>query len=306
MDAEGGFLIAPQITTGIMTRTYELGVLSSRTFGMPMASNRMIINAVDEDSRANGSRWGGIQAYWQAEASSYTSTKPKFRQMQFTANKLIGMAFVTEEQLDDAPALEAYLGTAFPDEFSFKIDDAIYNGSGAGIPLGVLTSGAALQVAKDGGQTAKTITTTNVLNMWARLWAPSRKNACWFINQDAEPQLYPLTLGTGTAVVLLYTPPGAYGNNTGYGLLMGKPVIPIEQAATLGTSGDLVLADMSQYILAKKGGLRADTSIHVSFLTGEQAFRFMLRLDGQPTWKKPLTPKNGTNTLAPFITLQAR
>ena len=73
-------------------------------------------------------------------------------------------------------------------------------------------------------------------------------------------------------------------------------VIPIEQAATLGTQGDIMLADMTQYLLAQRADVRADTSIHVAFLTGEQAFRFMLRLDGQPTWKKPLTPYQGALT----------
>ncbi len=49
-----------------------------------------------------------------------------------------------------------------------------------------------------------------------------------------------------------------------------------------------------------------DTSIHVAFLTGEQAFRWQLRHDGQPFWKKPLTPKNGSSTLSPFVALATR
>ena len=306
VDAEGGFLVQPDFATGILQRTYDTGLLSSRTFDMPMNSNRLIMNGVDEDSRADGSRWGGIQAYWESEASTYTASKPKFRQMQLTANKLLGLCYVTEELLDDATALQSYISSAFPDEFAFKIDDAIMNGPGSGTPLGLMTSNTPVVVAKDSGQAAKTISTTNVLNMWARLYGRSRRTAAWFINQDVEPQLYPLTLGSGTAVSLLYTAPGTGANNTDYGLLMGRPVIPIEQAASLGTQGDIVAADLTQYLLARKAGIRADSSIHVAFLTGEQAFRFMLRLDGQPMWKKPLTPKNGTNTLSPFVTLAAR
>jgi HK97 family phage major capsid protein len=273
---------------------------------MPMTSNRLIMNAVDEDSRADGSRWGGIQAFWQYEASLYTGTKPKFREMQLVANKLTGLCYATEEQLADGMALEAYINEAFPDEFAFKIDDAVINGPGAGAPLGINTSAAPIVIAKESGQAAATIVTSNILKMWARLYGRSRQNAVWFVNQDIEPQLYPLTLGSGTAVILLYTPPGVNGNGAPYGLLMGRPVIPIEQAATLGTQGDMMLTDASQYILGTKGGVRADSSIHVAFLTGEQAFRFMLRLDGQPMWKKPLTPKNGSNTLSPFVTLATR
>jgi HK97 family phage major capsid protein len=105
----------------------------------------------------------------------------------------------------------------------------------------------------------------------------------------------------------MYTPPGANGNPGPYGRLLGRPVIPIEQAQTLGTQGDIMLLDLQSYMLAKKtSGIRVDTSIHVAFLTGEQAFRFQLRVDGQSLWKKPLQPKNGTSLLSPFVSLQSR
>lgn len=306
VDSEGGILVQPEFSAGILKRTYDAGLITGRCYPLPMSSSRLVMKAVDEDSRADGSRWGGIQAFWQSEAQNYTGTKPKFREMNLVANKLTGLVYVTEEELADAPALEAYINDAVPQEFSFKLDDAVFNGGGNGIPLGVLTSGAFVQVLKDAGQAAKTISTTNITGMWKRMYARSRQNAVWFINQDCEDQLLSLTLGAGTAVTLLYTPPGVNGNNSGYGLLMGRPVIPVEQCATVGTQGDIVLADMSQYLLATRSGIRADSSIHVAFITGEMAFRFMLRADGQPMWKKPLTPKNGTNTLSPFVVLQSR
>jgi HK97 family phage major capsid protein len=304
--AEGGFLVAPEFTSDLIKRTYEVGEISSRCASMEMKSNRVIVNAVDEDSRVDGSRWGGLQAFWLNEAGTYTPSKPKFRQMQFIANKLTGLMYATDEQLEDSTALGSYANDAFPKEFAFKIDDAVFNGTGAGQPLGVLNSGAVIAVAAEGGQATATIVTNNILKMWARLFATSRKTACWLVNQDVEPQLYPLTLGTGTAVQLLYMPAGTTNNPGPYAKLMGRDVIPVEQCATLGTQGDIVLADFQQYVLAKKAEMKADTSIHVAFLTGEQAFRFQLRVDGQPTWKKPLTPKNGANTLSAFISLATR
>jgi HK97 family phage major capsid protein len=304
--SDGGFLIAPQYVTELLRRTYSGGEILSRCASMQMNSNRMVLNAVDEDSRADGSRWGGLQAFWLAEAGTYTGSKPKFREMIMNANKLIGLLYATEEQLQDGPALMSFVNEAFPQEFTFKIEDAVLNGVGAGQPLGVNNSGAVIAVAAEGGQTAGTIVTNNILKMKTRLFSTSFKTAVWLANQDTESQLFPLTLGTGTAVQLLYTPPGVMGNNTPYGLLMGRPVIFVEQAATLGTQGDIMLCDFQQYLLAKRSELRADSSIHVSFLTGEQAFRFELRVDGQPTWKKPLTPKNGANTLSPFVALASR
>ena len=305
--AEGGFLVTPEYATGLLKKTYDVGLLSSRCFKMPMASTRLIMHAVDEDSRKDGSRWGGILAYWLAEAGTYSPTKPKFREMQLVANKLIALSYATEEQLVDGPAWEAYVSEAVPQELSFQIDTAIFSGSGAGQPLGLVNSGALVTVAKESGQTAQTIVTNNILKMWQHMFARSRTNAVWLINQDVEAQLYPLTMGSPSlAQILMFTPPGMLGNPGPYGLMMGRPVIPIEQASTLGTAGDITLCDMSQYLLAQRSDVRADTSIHVAFLTGEQAFRFMLRLDGQPMWRKPLTPYQGSNLLSPFIMLATR
>jgi len=171
------------------------------------------------------------------------------------------------------------------------VEDAVFNGTGAGQPLGIMNSGAVISVTKDSGDSGATVSTPDVLQMVSRLFARSRANACWFINQDVEPKLYPLTLGSGTAVQLLYFPPGMKWQQLRLCRMLGMPVIPVEHCATLGTPGDLILADLSQYLLADKGGPLFASSIHVRFLTGENTFRWTYRVDGQPTWKKALTRK---------------
>ena len=127
----------------------------------------MKINAVDEDSRANGSRWGGVQTYWEGEADELTGSKPKFRQLELSLKKLTGLCYATDELLQDAAALEAVIRQAFAEEFGFKIDDAILDGSGEGEPLGILNSGAIVKVEKEKDQT-DTITVENLIKMWNR------------------------------------------------------------------------------------------------------------------------------------------
>jgi HK97 family phage major capsid protein len=307
VDAEGGFLIAPEFAPGVWQRTYDASDLASRCFDQPMTvSNRLVVNAVDEDSRADGSRWGGISSFWLGESGTYTPSQPKFRQMELVAKKLIALTYATEEQLVDGPAFAAYVDKVVPLELAFRLDDAIFNGSGAGMPLGFMKSGALLTVAKDSGDSGAVVTSNDIFHMWKRRFVPSSADLCWFINQELEDQLWNLIRGSGTAVELLYTGPGQRGNNSNYGVMFGKPVIPVEYAAALGTPGDIVLASCSQYYLARRSGVQMDTSIHVQFLTDQQAFRWKLRVDGQPAWKKPLTPKNGSSTLSPFIALATR
>lgn len=304
VDAEGGFLVPAEYSSTILQRTYDEGQVTSRCERMPMSSNRLVMNGLDEDSRVAGSRYGGIQVYRIAEAASYTSSKPKFKQIQLTANKMIGLLYLTDEVDNDAPAIGKWAATNFPKAFAFQLDDEAINGTGAGQMLGVLPSGAAVIVAKDTSQATGTVSTTNFTNMNSRLWGPSRKNGVWFINADIEAQLYGLTIpgATGTATALYVQPVTA----SGYGTILGKPVIPIEQAAAGGSLGDVILADMTQYIIGEREGIETASSIHVAFLTGEQAYRWTLRNDGQPIPKKPLTPYKGVNTLSPFVTLAAR
>lgn len=53
----------------------------------------------------------------------------------------------------------------FSEEFGFKVDDAIINGTGAGMPVGILNSKALVTVPKEPGQAAGTITVQNIVNM---------------------------------------------------------------------------------------------------------------------------------------------
>jgi len=305
--SDGGFLVQEDFTTELLKRAYDTGVLASKCRKIPLSTNAnaLKINAVDETSRANGSRWGGIQAYWEGEADQLAGSKPKFRQMELNLRKLTGLCYATDELLTDAAALQAVISDAFAEEFGFKIDDAIINGTGAGMPLGIMNSKALIQVSKENGQAAGTINIQNIVKMWSRCWGRSRQNAAWYINQDIEPQLYTMSLAVGTGGIPVYMPAGGVSGQP-YSTLFGRPVIPLEQCQTLGTLGDIILADLSQYLLVDKGGINAASSIHVRFLYDEQVFRFIYRVDGQPIWNQPLSPFKGSNTLSPFVALQTR
>lgn len=300
--SDGGFLVQQDFVTELLKRTYETGILASKVKKIPISTNAngMKINAIDEDSRANGSRWGGVQTYWEGEADEITASKPKFRQMELSLKKLTGLCYATDELLQDAAALEAVIRQAFAEEFGFKIDDAILSGSGEGEPLGILNSGAIVTVAKEASQT-DIITVENLIRMWNRLWSRSRANAVWYINQELEPYLYTLKIGDKP----VYIPAGGLSEKP-YGTLFGRPVVPIEQCSAAGEVGDIILADIGQYLLIDKGGVKSASSIHVRFLYDENVFRFIYRVDGKPIWTKPLTPYKGSATVSPFVTLAKR
>lgn len=304
---EGAFLVQQEYGGTLLQQTFETGILSRRTRSQPIGAgaNGVKFNLLDETNRANGSRFGGIQAYWIGEADAFTGTKPKFRRLELKLQKLIGLMYVTDELLQDAVALQGFVNEWFPQEFGFKVDDAIFAGSGAGMPLGYTVCPAKVQVAKESGQPAATLIAENIEKMYARMPASSLGNAEWFINVEVWPQLFKLAHAIGTGGVPVFVPAGGI-SQAPFGTLLGRPITPIEQAAALGTEGDITFADLSRYMLADKGGIQTASSIHVKFTTDEMAFRWVLRTDGQPIPAAPLTPYKGTATQSPFITLQNR
>jgi len=304
--SEGGFLVGEDYATGIMKRVYDnsqlLSMATRRTIST--AANSLKINGIDETSRADGSRHGGIRSYWMAEADEKTASRPKWRQISLELKKQAVLYYATDELIQDSVALEQEVSEAVADEINFKTQDALISGNGAGKPLGWLNAPCLVTQGKETGQEADTITYNNILDMWTRKWGPGSRYA-WVVNDEIFPQLAKMNIAVGTGGAPVYLPANAAAGapeNT----LMGRPIIEIEQASALGDVGDINLVDMSQYIVAEKGGVQAAMSIHVQFLYDEVVFRWVYRIDGQPSWNAPLTRFKGANTKSPFVTLIAR
>ncbi|NLT65778.1 MAG: phage major capsid protein [Acidobacteria bacterium] len=308
--SDGGFLVQQDFAAGLLEDVFQTGILSSRVGSrIPISGNAngTKINGVDETSRVS-SRYGGVVAYWAAEAEEKTKSKPKFRQIELNLQKLIGLCYATDENLDDAAQLEKIIRDSFVGEFGFQVDEAMINGTGAGQPLGIMNAGCLVSVSKESGQAAATILAENISKMYSRRFARQTQNYVWYYNQTIEPQLMNLSISVGTGGTPVYVPPGGF-SEAPYGRILGLPAIAIEQASALGTQGDIILGNFKDgYVIAEKGGIKTDMSIHVRFIYDESAFRFVLRIDGQPVRASALTPYKGGSsaTQSHFITLDSR
>lgn len=295
--SQAGFLVPQTTAPGIIERMYETGTLLSLFSNRdPVAGNNMTYNLVDETSRADGSRWGGITGYWLAEGGTKTATKPTFRQLELKLKKVAALCVATDELLEDAPALESWLTRTVPQELRFKVEDAIINGDGVGKPFGIMSSPSLVAAARTD---ANEIDALDIGRMWALRWA-GVNDYIWLVNQGTFPQLLSMTIGDQP----VYLPPGGIGNLP-QGRLLGRPVYETEYNAALGTIGDILLVSPSQYqLIEKSGGVQYASSIHVYFTTDESAFRFVYRIDGAPQWNTTLTGKD-TVARSPFVDLLA-
>lgn len=293
--SQGGYLLPPQIAAGIHQNMWGVGSVLSRFNPIRVTGNSLTINAVDETSRADGSRMGGVRGYWLAEAAQKTASMPKFRQIELKLKKVAALCYATDELLDDASALESWIGNEVPNELRFQVESAIIKGDGVGKPLGILESGALVSATRTD---ALEIDPLDIGRMWARRLT-GYNDYVWFVNPAVYPQLLNMTIGQMPVFAPSIRP------DIPYGTLLGRPVIENEYCPNLGTVGDILLASPSAYALIIKGGVEAASSIHIKFDYDETCFRFVYRVDGQPYYNAAITAYDGINTVSPFIALAA-
>jgi HK97 family phage major capsid protein len=149
---------------------------------------------------------------------------------------------------------------------------------------------------------ASEVDADDIGRMWSHRYI-GPQDYVWFVNASVLPQLYRMTIADG-GYQGVYVPPGGLSASP-YGSLLGRPVIETEYNPYLGTVGDILLASPSQYALITKGGIQSASSIHVAFVSDEECFRFVYRVDGQPIWASDVDAFDGTHTVSPFVALAA-
>jgi len=271
-------------------------------YSIPMERNSVSLPYVNDVSHTGGV-YGGVIVKRTGEAEEKLYSKPTLGLCTMTLHKLTALTYVTNELMEDSPAsIAAMFGKMFPEALNHICAGDIVNGTGAGMGLGIVNAPATINVARTG---AGAIVWADIMGMWERLHPRCIRNAVWLANSDALPDLMAMfqIAVAGQSAVPVYQPANA-DSASPYGTLMGRPLILTEHCQALGTAGDIVLADLSQMLLARKGP-KVESSAHIRFLYDENVFRGVLRTDNQPWWPAPVTPQHGTQTLSPFVILAA-
>lgn len=304
----GGYLIPDEFRQDLMIAVEQRNEILPRCMQIPMGATTVRIPYVNGFDESGGLVYGGIQWKWLDEEAQKTATKPKIGRITLTLKKIAGLAYASDELLEDSPqSMENILKNGFRDGLNFQLNNVCLRGTGAGQPLGILNAPCLVSVAKETGQAAATIQFENIVKMFARNADPG--NAIWMTNQDTLPQLATMNLAIGTGGAPVWLPAGGAAERP-YNTLLGRPLFFNKHCATLGTVGDIVLCDWSQYLIGQKAGQGAggkfDTSIHIKFDYDQTCFRFVFRIDGHPWWVSALTPPQSSDTLSPFTAIATR
>lgn len=308
---DGGFAVPPDFLDAVRENTAAEDSLLARTDNHTSTTNNKTIPV---DSNTDWDTTNGIQADTKGEGSQLTQSKVNIGEHNVRLGKVTSLIPVTDELLEDTGFLSTYLARKAGRKIDFEVSRQIINGTGNGELLGILNAPCTVSVAKVASQDTATFVALNVITMWSRLYGPHAGNAVWLINQDVIPQLHDMSLPgkdvTGTSGTNygtnVYNPANGLADAP-FGTLYGRPVIPHQACSTLGSAGDVILADLNEYMtLTKAGGIQGAQSGHLYFDYDMQAFKFCLRVGGQPWWPSTISALNGSATYSPFVITAVR
>jgi HK97 family phage major capsid protein len=283
-------------------------------------------------SRANGSRWGGALATWgNAEIAnlSVQASQPSLGNISFVMQPCaIYMSPISNNLLSDTELVGPMLDYAAKAEIRYALEYSMIMGQSAPStagplnisgPQGAVSAASTVVVAKDSGQASGTVSVTNINNLWGSIASGNKRNACWHMNDNTLAAIDDLAV-SGNWSESIYISAGKYGND--YPLIKGKPVFCTEVCPNLGTPGDVVVADWTDYMLILHKPKPTDSGLAFSltqpsdsghlgvvglpkdaiesrrsdeFLFGNDttAFMWRMRIDGHWMWPGKMTDANG-------------
>ena len=310
VDSEGGVLIPPVFSLMLLDDVLAQSTIRPRAMQMPVDGLQVKLPQWSDYNRSGSLLASGARGYWKGENVQATESQGKYEEVSLNLHALTALAYVSHEMLTFSPlAMGPHILNLMAQAITFKEEDGFLNGSGVGQPLGILQSPALLSVAIETGQTlaASAIVTENLLKMTARTRkSGNTNNIVWlYYAPDSFVWLSKLKMDVGTggaAVGIVDRMP----NEPDFRLL-GRPLVENEHIQALGTVGDIVLANLNEYVIAdNRGGPEIAQSIHLKFDYGQTAYRIIKYTDGQSRYSSAFTPQNATATSASFTAIAVR
>jgi len=296
---DGGFFMAPQWSSELLRLPDEGAYLRGYCRELPAGTPpNAEIKIPYLDQGGSKGVYGGVAVYSAVEAENVTNlTTPKVGLVTLKPEKVGAYYILTEELRANAATMAQLMPSLMQGAISSYLDDKIETGTGAGECLGFRGCSAEISVERSVDDEVNYI---DLVNMLARIL--TRGNYVWVCQRvGLLPQLMTLTDGAGHLIWTTDALTGAPG-----GRLMGLPLFYDEIGPALGEAGDIVLVDLSYYLL-KPGmpvQMKSDQTFS-NFLSGKETIKATFYMDGKPWLQEPLTLRDGTNTVSPFVSLAA-
>ncbi len=294
--ATGGFLVPQEFQARVLAVQENDTVVRGRAEVIRMGRREIKIPSLDQVGTVTGgfSWFGGVRTFYLEEAGSMTESSMNFRDTTLTAHNLTAYTRSSNQLLDDsAISLQDFLMSVMPRALAYQADYDYLQGDGVGKPQGVINASATITVNRTG--------TLNVI--YDDLVAMVEKalpsaNTVWVASQSVLSNLLLMAGPSGNPVYLWGSAERGVPST-----LLGRPIIFTDKVPIVGTAGDIGLYDFSYYLVGDRQAITLDMSIHERFQNNESSWRAIMRHDGQPWLSAPITYRDATTQVSPFVRL---
>jgi HK97 family phage major capsid protein len=242
--------------------------------------------------------YSGVKVSWIAEGGTrQDGGDPTLRNIKLEPKEVSAYIDISDKLLQNAASSGAFIQQLLRDAIIGSEADAFYTGSGVGKPMGIVGHACVKKVTRD---TTVTIKWADIKNMFAAFMFGTGGSPVWIVSQSCLPAIMGLEDTSGHA---LWMPNVAMGPG---GQLCGFPVLISDLNPAVGTAGDIALVDLKYYFIKDGSPLAIFIDPYTQKVNGLSRIYAFWSVDGQPMLTTPITQRNGTTTVSPFVTLTTK
>lgn len=318
--SEGGFLVPEYLRSQVLSYMTS-AVIRPCAMVLPMSSLRLPVPVLDNPSQANGAQaLGGLTFGMVEEGAPIPASTPGFGRAVLEARKVAALLQDTPNELvsDAAGAFGEFLARTIAAGYAWAEDDWFFTGTGVGQPQGLVNAPCQVPVPRS---TAGAVMLADIVAMTKALHPAAKQAAMtpdithvkWLLSASALDQLLELYLLPAGSAPTSGTPvtPSDWmslgdGDKVGPSLL-GIPAVVTDHQPATGTPGDVILADLSQYLIGDRLAMTVERSAQGSgFAKDTSNFRIRSRVDGRYWIQSATTTEagSGAGQVSPVVVLQ--
>jgi HK97 family phage major capsid protein len=310
---EGGFLV-PEVLRSQVMAYMTPAIIRPRAMVLPMSSLRLPIPVLDNPTQASSTQaLGGLTFSFAEEGAALTSSAPSFGRVVLEARKLAAyMQNVPNELVNDAAgAFGDLLARVIAKGYAWAEDDYFIGtaGTGVGCPQSLINAPAAVVVSRG---TSSKVLLPDIAAMFKALHPASKQHGltsgvtsvAWLLSATVMDYILELYYNpTGTEVV---SPSGWFSMGDGDKIgpsFLGLPVIVTDHQPAIGSTGDVMLADLGNYAIGDRLTMTVERSQESGgFIYDASNFRIRSRIDGR-YWVQSSTTTEANQSVSPIVVL---
>ena len=293
----GGFLVPQQFAGMLAAIEPSEAVVRPRATVIPAGTppDSAITMPVLNQSGAAGVH-AGVTVTWIGEGVTKPVTEPAFLELTLTPHEVAAHVVLTDKLIRNAPSAAVIVEKLLRGAIIDAEDTAFIAGTGVGQPLGFLGHASSINVARFG---PAGIVYADVVAMYSQILRGGGP-LVWIANPTTLPQLQAMASALGQ---LIWQPSARESEPSN---LLGIPLLISERQPVLGANGDLMLVNLSYYLIkdgspltvADDAGLSGD-----NFKYNKTSIKAFWNVDGHPWLTTPLLLEDGVTQASPFVVL---